>query len=258
MRAVSRYGRANGGAFVSAALCVVLLTTHARAQTADGFPKPLVVYRTVVSGARGLSADMLVVCPSGAVIHRRMAGPMASLNRLFCAGPAVLTNDEVSQLERTILEAGFEKFLPRYRGRHWPYTELSITATLNGQPKRVELVSSEKEPPAPEGWSRIVKELGAIKQRVIKGNTAGNRTDGIAGTLIVSGGEAAVAVDDARLRLVSDPPQTALALETMLARTADQLRFLNGRRVRVRGHRQGDILWSAVVVDPGEKKGPRR
>lgn len=60
-----------------------------------------------------------------------------------------------------------------------------------------------------------------------------------------------------RVLLVSDPPQTAVDLETMMAKTAEALRSLHGRHVRVRGRRQNEILWSAEVIEPKpEKKTP--
>lgn len=76
-------------------------------------------------------------------------------------------------------------------------------------------------------------------------------TQEIAGVLDVTEKHAAVVASDrtGRVLLVADPPQTALALETMLARTAGALRHLHGRRVRVRGRRQNQILWSAEIID---------
>lgn len=77
-------------------------------------------------------------------------------------------------------------------------------------------------------------------------------TQEIAGILDVTEKHAAVVAGDGtgRVLLVADPPQTALALETMLARTAGALRHLHGRHVRVRGRRQNQILWSAEVIEP--------
>lgn len=71
----------------------------------------------------------------------------------------------------------------------------------------------------------------------------------IVGTLDVTGKEAAVVDAGQRVLLVADPPQTALGLDTMLAKTAGALRHFHGRRVRARGDRQGRVLWSVEVVD---------
>lgn len=66
-----------------------------------------------------------------------------------------------------------------------------------------------------------------------------------------------IGLGNGRVLLVIDPPQTALGLEAMMAKTADALRSLHGRRVRVRGQRQNEILWSAEVIEPKpEKKTP--
>lgn len=71
----------------------------------------------------------------------------------------------------------------------------------------------------------------------------------IVGTLDVTEKEAAVVNAGERVLLVADPPQTALGLDTMLAKTAAALRHLHGRRVRARGDRQGRVLWRVQVVD---------
>ncbi len=79
--------------------------------------------------------------------------------------------------------------------------------------------------------------------------TAPDGRQEIVGTLDVTAKEAAVVDGGERVLLVAYPPQTALGFDTMLAKTAEALRHLQGRRVRARGDRQGRVLWSAEVVD---------
>jgi len=212
---------------------------------------PLIVYRTVASGTIGLSGEMLAVCRSGAVIHRKLRGFAVNVTRTTCEGPIHLAPEAVARLAATINEAGFERFQPTYGGRHWPYTEISLTSSIGGTTRRVELTSSRKEPPPPPGWGRIVAALDAIKVEFQKAEKVQSELHTVAGTLTVGDKDAAIATDRGeRVLLVFDPPQTALSLETMLAKTAHGLRSLNGRQIRVKGHRQGEILWNAEIIEP--------
>lgn len=71
--------------------------------------------------------------------------------------------------------------------------------------------------------------------------------DQVIGVLHVTATEAYIERGAHRLRLIEEPPQTAMTVEELLARTAESLRRFDGTRVRATGSLQGTILWSARV-----------
>jgi hypothetical protein len=78
--------------------------------------------------------------------------------------------------------------------------------------------------------------------------TPGYGGDRVTGLLHVTTAEAFLDYGSRRIRVVSAAPVTAVALEALLARTADEVRRLDGDRVRALGDLQGDILWGAQVM----------
>jgi hypothetical protein len=78
--------------------------------------------------------------------------------------------------------------------------------------------------------------------------TPGYGGDRVTGLLHVTAKEAYLEYGSRRIRVVGAPPVTAVGLESLLARTADEVRRLDGDRVRALGDLQGDILWGAQIT----------
>ena len=72
----------------------------------------------------------------------------------------------------------------------------------------------------------------------------------LTGTLRVSEGEATL---DGGVRLIRVPPQTGVALGSLLARAAADFAPLAGQEVRATGELDGGVLWSAIL-EPVEEE----
>ncbi len=78
--------------------------------------------------------------------------------------------------------------------------------------------------------------------------------DEMEGVLHVTADEAWISGRGGRIRLIQVPPQTAVDVEPLLARTAATLVDLAEKRVRVTGDLESGILWSAMVEELEEEE----
>lgn len=99
-------------------------------------------------------------------------------------------------------------------------------------------------------WSARVEPADMEQEVLVDPMGPGAEFDELTGILEVTRSEASIE----GVRLIYVPPQTRVAVDPLLAQTADNVRMMNGLRVRATGQLRGDILWGSVVEKAEEEE----